>query len=286
MDIKDITGSYNEIIDKEKKKYSELSNSIFRVGTLRLIIVLIGIFLSYLLWSNTAWVVVTIVASIVIFAALAVFHNKLFIRRLYSEVKIKNAENELKGLDYDFSAFDGAPEKIDVDHSFSYDLDIFGNRSFFQSLNRTVTSFGKNRLSYSILFPADRKDDIIRNQEAIKELSSKFRFLTHFLAIGSMYETDNLNLNDFTDEFSKSGYFYKKKIWAVLLYAIPLIFFVLFILCLLGLISWNFILYSWIITLLLSSSFMKQTNYSIFLIKRHRHSIHILNYSSLSKKKI
>ena len=67
----------------------------------------------------------------------------MYARKVYAETLIKLNEDELKGLDYDFSAFDGAADKISGEHSFCLDLDVFGDRSLFQSLNRTVTGFGR-----------------------------------------------------------------------------------------------------------------------------------------------
>ena len=79
-------------------------------------------------------------------------------QKSYADALSALCNNELKGLDYDFSAFDGAPEKSSADHSFSLDLDLFGNRSIFQSINRTVTSMGKERLADWFINPLTDKE--------------------------------------------------------------------------------------------------------------------------------
>ena len=84
-------------------------------------------------------------------------HNRLDAQKSHEETLLELNQNERKGLDYDFSAFDGAPEKADSQHAFSLDLDLFGAPSLFQSLNRTVTSFGKEQLANWFLQPLDRK---------------------------------------------------------------------------------------------------------------------------------
>ncbi|HCO67181.1 MAG TPA: hypothetical protein DIT04_05415, partial [Dysgonomonas sp.] len=140
MNINDVIKYYTNIINYQTNILSRLKRTIFQVGTARLIVVVLGIFGIYWFWSYTSAVVLVALVSFVIFLVLMKYHSRLFKRKNYSEQKIKNAENELKGLNYDFSAFDGAPEKISADHSFSLDLDLFGDRSFFQSINRTVTS--------------------------------------------------------------------------------------------------------------------------------------------------
>ncbi|MBO4373339.1 MAG: hypothetical protein J5826_10430, partial [Bacteroidales bacterium] len=56
-------------------------------------------------------------------------------------------QSELKGLDNDNSDFDGGNEFVDTQHSYTYDLDIFGNNSIFQKINRTITQGGKKLLA-------------------------------------------------------------------------------------------------------------------------------------------
>ncbi|GHV08472.1 hypothetical protein FACS1894160_2840 [Bacteroidia bacterium] len=67
-------------------------------------------------------------------------HTRLFAQQAYAEAMIQLNSNEQRGIAYDFSVFDGAPEQIDSQHSFSLDLDLFGEQSLFQSINRTVSN--------------------------------------------------------------------------------------------------------------------------------------------------
>src|SRR4029079_15298445 len=70
----------------------------------------------------------------------------------YSElVKLnKNEINFLNGLP---SVYPDGTEYIDPHHSYSYDLDLFGEGGLFPYLNRTSTLFGKNALANSLLNP-------------------------------------------------------------------------------------------------------------------------------------
>ncbi|WP_165041572.1 hypothetical protein [Dysgonomonas sp. ZJ709] len=220
MTLEQVKESYSTLILAERVKLAQKKKTIFQVGTIRLVVVLACIAICYALWSNTSVVLTTIGLSFIIFLLLLKYHNKLFIQKRYSELLIENAENELKGINYDFSAFDGAAEKSDASHSYSLDLDIFGNHSIFQSINRTVTASGKDKLATTILFPSEKKKDIIARQEAIKELCSKPQLIAHFRAIGQMSETDNLDVKNFSTQFAEAKSF-SQTFWRFMPYVMP-----------------------------------------------------------------
>ena len=121
----------------------------------------------------------------------------MYARKVYAETLIKLNEDELKGLDYDFSAFDGAADKISGEHSFCLDLDVFGDRSLFQSLNRTVTGFGRERLASWLSNPLTDKKEIVKRQEAVKELAALSALRQHFYVTGIIrQDTQDTRDND------------------------------------------------------------------------------------------
>ena len=127
MNMQAVQNFYQNIIDKEKKKLHPLKKKIFIVAILRLLVVLFSIILCYLNWNNRIHVGAIILISLLAFILLLKFHNKLFYKKKYSLTLIKIANDEYKALHYDFTPFDGAPEYIQTEHSFSYDLDLFGH---------------------------------------------------------------------------------------------------------------------------------------------------------------
>lgn len=253
MDISEIKAYYSNIINKYQGESDYLKKIIFRVGSIRLIIA-IGIAVgTYLLWGDTNMVIATIVVLMIIFLALMKHHNRLFIKKSYCEQQIINAQNELKGLDYDFSAFDGAPEKADAEHSFSLDLDLFGKRSFFQSINRTVTSFGKDALANIFIHPFGNKKDIIEQQVAVEELKQKGKLLAHFRAIGQMTEADNLNSKDFSASFKREPILKNNLLWKSMIYIVPLIHIIFGLLVYFDIIAGGYYSILYILTLGISS---------------------------------
>lgn len=121
------------------------------------------------------------------FIILMVIHTKLFEQRSYAGTMIRICEDELKGLNYDFSAFDGAPDKINPAHSFSLDLDLFGNHSLFQAINRTVTAYGRELLAGWLTTPLSTKEAIEIRQQAVAELAELADLRHHFRVIGSSH---------------------------------------------------------------------------------------------------
>lgn len=94
-------------------------------------------------------------------------------------------QNELKAIGRDYSCFDPGNEFTDPHHDYSYDLDIFGQDSFFQFLNRTITSEGKKRLAQSVLQNDVEAERIGRRQQAIDELAQLLDWRQSFLASGT-----------------------------------------------------------------------------------------------------
>ena len=122
----------------------------------------------------------------IFYIPLAIHHNRLSHAKDCEELHQKLCHDELNGLNYNFSAFDGAPDEINQDHSFTLDLDIYGTDSLFQSINRTVTHPGKAMLIDWLDHPLSDKDSILCRQAAIRELSEKTPLRQEFFVQGML----------------------------------------------------------------------------------------------------
>ncbi|MBM77204.1 MAG: DNA mismatch repair protein MutS [Crocinitomicaceae bacterium] len=104
-------------------------------------------------------------------------------KKYYNElISINN--KEFMALSFNYSFFDNGNEFKDSNHFFSNDIDLFGDNSFFQCLNRTQTFEGKQLLAENLI--SNDIDQIIYKQEAIKELKSKTKWRQNFSALGSL----------------------------------------------------------------------------------------------------
>jgi hypothetical protein len=103
-----------------------------------------------------------------------------------SRMALVNAQ-EQEAINYNFQAFADGAEFIDPQHSYANDLDIFGRRSFFQSINRCVTAGGKSRLA-AYLSAAAEPGLIRERQAALAELSEQLEWRQQFRACGLAHE--------------------------------------------------------------------------------------------------
>jgi hypothetical protein len=246
----EVVAYYTSVAETQKKKASVLRKQIFNVGTARLIVFLATIGLIFLFWGQTLFVFLSFLAGIIIFLALLLYHNKLFRLKDYYETQEKLANDELKGLEYDYSAFDAGKEFADASHSFSFDLDLFGDKSVFQSLNRTISCQGKTVLAEMVLYPLDEKEKIQERQAAVKELSQKHKLLLHFRTLGLVgSKEENPNEPQIPQE---SPTFKGMGFWWVVSYLIPTGYALLFVLYLLDIIGGDIFLPLWFATLFVS----------------------------------
>ena len=173
-----------EILALELKKYSQRAKIWVFV---RLISFLsIGI-LAYLTYPYGGFSTLGIIATVVLFLVFVRKSAENTDQLNYVKALIRINEDEIKASQHDFSNFDDGKEYINPNHSFSYDMDIFGKGSFFQSFNRTVTKKGEETLVERLLNGTNAP---LKSAEAIDELSSKNEWYQNYLAHGSSLEKE------------------------------------------------------------------------------------------------
>ncbi|MFM2369207.1 MAG: hypothetical protein RL619_1507 [Bacteroidota bacterium] len=171
------------------KKYNSIS--IFRLFT----IVLFLVFMYYYIKTSEVFFIVLAVFFFGLFIVLMRFHSGLVFKKQIKQALFKINENEISYLERKNVPFENGQEFNDFHHPYAYDLDIFGEHSLFQNLNRTATFIGKKTLAKQLLTLLPN-EEIIRNHKAVKELSKKLDWRQEFLALAkisndtkSSYET-------------------------------------------------------------------------------------------------
>ena len=122
--------------------------------------------------GQSMYSMVALVVSVIIFAILVYKHIK--IKREVDRIscKIIISERYVARLNGEWTSFkkDGA-KFADDENPYTSDLDIFGRKSLFQFINETNTFLGEQHLK-KMLAPSEiNVDEILKRQEAIKELS-------------------------------------------------------------------------------------------------------------------
>ena len=164
-----------------KKKYNHIS-------FLRLLCILFALVsLFYYIKTQQPLFEITAIILVIIFIILIRFHSKLSNRIKHLEALISINENEILFLKKEKIPFENGIEFTDFSHPYSYDLDIFGENSLFQNINRTYTFIGKKILSQRLLGILPN-DEILLNQVAIKELSKDLDWRQKFAAFAKSAE--------------------------------------------------------------------------------------------------
>ena len=142
-------------------------------------------------------------------------------KRLTCHIQLLNDElNALKG---DYSAFYSGEAYINVTHPFSYDLDIFGPRSIYQVLNRTVTTHGADTLAASLQYPYATAELIAERQGSVKELSANPGFLHNFRVTGMLHIEEHGADERLKRWLDMDDLFLGNRLINVLLYIVPLL---------------------------------------------------------------
>ena len=221
-----MTSSDRAIVYQQRRDLfsSELSKQeqvINRISILRLITALAVLLFIYLSFRDTLYLF-ALLTSIVAFAALVRTHTKQFREKVIKENLLKINTAELAAMKGDFSAQPFGTEFINTRHSYSYDLDIFGEGSLFQFINRASTFSGKQFLAERLTSPLSSADEIQQQQEAIAELSPKLDFRQMLQAIGVDSKETKESKQQLLEWLKQPSLFASQTFWKVLLVILPL----------------------------------------------------------------
>lgn len=157
------------------------------------------------------------------------------IKRLEILIEINN--KEIAALEGNYSAFDPGNEFIDQSHDYTHDLDIFGEGSLFQYINRSATVFGKLKLADYFSNAYSYSPYINMRQEAIKELAGKFELRQTLQLIFNDSQISLADKAELTEWLKSSSPVKNLTLLRYLAYGLPSITFFCIALSLFGIIS-------------------------------------------------
>lgn len=235
----------------------------------RAVVFATGIVLGILLKDISSLIMATAIAvSAIVFLFLVRKNFVLSIKIKFQKTYLKINKDELTALEGNFSNFHNGNEFKDPSHSFSYDLDVFGNSSIFQYLNRSCTVSGKINLADNLKNIQKNKDIILSRQEAVNELSNKIDFRQKFAATGIVHSSKNEAKNSISDlskenvsNWTKENLcFAQNKLFKLFTVVFTLITVVLIILSIFGVFPSFYFIVAGIIQLTITGAFLKNIN--------------------------
>ena len=209
----------------EKQYFNQavaLNKKIDSIAFLRLISIAALVFCVYHYYNSQA---ISFIILSLLFISAFLFLLNLHLKykqkaQLTGLLKTINA-NEIAYLNGDLTPFKTGNEFIETDHPFSHDLDIFGENAIFPHINRTTTPLGATQLATWLRDTQGM--DILKQQNAVKELALKLNWRQHYLASGQLFIDEKTELNDFNYWLNMPLYYSSKTILKAFSFILPAI---------------------------------------------------------------
>mgnify|MGYP000680233530 FL=1 len=252
---------YTERLSLTEGQLQQVKKQIFRISMLRLALFIAGIAGLYFFFNQTTLLIICICLTFLPLFILVKIHNRFFIRKEWLETQARIIQEELQALSGDYSSFEDGKEYVNPEHPYSFDLDIFGRRSLFQSINRTCTFFGKNRLAKWLQNHLHEKTSIEKRQEMVREISEHTLFREQFRVAGLVHHGQSSD-GEKIQAWSQSPAQYLHAGWVkTFIWGVPVINSLLLITSLAGWISFSWLGLSFGIFLVLSFGIIKRATY-------------------------
>lgn len=252
---------YTERLSLTEGQLQQVKKQIFRISMLRLTLFIAGVAGIYFFFSQTPLLIVCICLTFLPLFILVKIHNRFFIRKEWLETQARIIQEELQALSGDYSSFEDGKEYVNPEHPYSFDLDIFGRRSLFQSINRTCTFFGKVRLAEWLQNHLHEKTSIEKRQEMVREISEHTLFREQFRVAGLVHHGQSSDAEKI-QAWSQSPAQYLHAGWVkAFIWGVPVINSLLLITSLIGWTSFSCLGLSFGIFLVLSFGIIKRATY-------------------------
>lgn len=252
---------YTERLSLTEGQLQQVKKQIFRISMLRLALFIAGIAGLYFFFNQTTLLIICICLTFLPLFILVKIHNRFFIRKEWLETQARIIQEELQALSGDYSSFEDGKEYVNPEHPYSFDLDIFGRRSLFQSINRTCTFFGKNRLAKWLQNHLHEKTSIEKRQEMVREISEHTLFREQFRVAGLVHHGQSSD-GEKIQAWSQSPAQYLHAGWVkAFIWGVPVINSLLLITSLAGWTSFSWLGLSFGISLVLSFGIIKRATY-------------------------
>ena len=180
---------YNSRISEVSIQLSEHKKKALLFSMLRLTTFVATCLIAYFLFGNIKFVFGTIAIGMASFLFLVSKYTDIKSHIAYLKKLIEINNIEIQVLDGNYSNIQDGVSYIYEEHHYNQDIDLFGQGSLFQLINRTETKKGEELLA--LWLNENRIDDVQSKQAANKELCDKVAFRQHFKATAAIVEGGN-----------------------------------------------------------------------------------------------
>lgn len=208
------------------------------ITLLKILLFLAAIFFIYTFsTSGTVAYLCAFFGAVASFILVNIFETRLLKKIAFLNELKKCSEVELEYLSGDLQHLLPGNEYKDQAHPYAHDLDLFGDDSLFQAINRTVTPHGREKMRQWLLHPLKSGEAIIARQQAATELGNNPDWCHAFRATGNSQRVSNLAIQQI-EKWQQEQEPLPRWINPVL-YILPVITVSAWILNILSVIGWN-----------------------------------------------
>jgi DNA mismatch repair ATPase MutS len=177
-----IIDSYKEEKRKFTEKKSVLDSQLNKLSLIRFILGFGALTLLFFAIKTSSSLIFLFALCLIVgfFTSVYFYKNKKNQLRFVKEL-IRLNETEIQFLEQNHYNFENGSEFQTPEHPYSSDIDILGENSLYQFLNRTNTLSGKRKLAATLL-NFHQKEEILERQDAIHELSQHLEWRQQFMA--------------------------------------------------------------------------------------------------------
>ncbi len=175
---------YTHLLHEHLEDYNGIKGRLRLLSTSRLIAFVGTLLMIYFFREDAKLAAIFSVIGMGLFLFLVRYYEdtKTKFRLVHALVKING--RELKVLKHEYQELPNGETYLDDQHAYSHDMDLFGQGSFFQYLNRTQLVEGEDMLAQ--LLTSNNVESIGAKQETIDELAQKPEWRQHFSAHASL----------------------------------------------------------------------------------------------------
>jgi hypothetical protein len=213
---------YEKRVATFKASLAQQKKNINLISNLRLLTAVAFLVALYFGFSTTYFLYAAF-ALLVLFVVLVQHHAKLHAAKVHVENLLNINIAEGRALAGDISGFAPGTEFIDGHHPYSHDLDIFGEGSLFQAINRCNTLDGKKQMAGRLSAPLASAEAIAAHQEAARELAGNTNFRQHFQAAGNEIDEQPRDRAELLEWLRQPSFLFGKSYFKALLIVVPTI---------------------------------------------------------------
>jgi len=261
MNREDIYREYKSLLQKYVAVRTKLQKQSHITAWLRLLVFSCAIASLVILYGGDTW---ALAASIIVLLVVFLFllrHSSVINSRItfYSNLITIN-ELEIRAMEGDNSGFHDGSEWIDPSHDFSVDTDLFGKNSLFSFLNRTVTGMGREILAGWLSDPVPLASSLTLRQEAVRELSAEQTWRQHFMAYCMESEIKKEDVEGINSWLADNRMVIPGFLSTIYTRFLPALTIITLLLVIGGIIPFNVFSVPFIINLIITALYLRNTN--------------------------